>query len=468
MNVQEKGDAVTMSCDVLVLGGGLAGHVVALIASELGSTVTILEKTAEPGGSAVMSGGSFAFAGTDLQERQGIEDSPDALRQDMFSTGKNFNDPVMVDVYIREQLDAFEWLRGLGVSFDRVTLSSNQSRPRTHGTNAPRMFEAVRKAVLSKRAVTYVPNAPALRLMRNAGRVCGVRVAAGTEDKVFRAAKSVVIATGGFSRSDRLIRQFAPDLAPAAPLGGQGNTGDGIYMGMELGADLSDMGHVKGTFGTSLSGGGRPEKRLLLIALYRGAVVVNAEGERFADESISYKTIGDLCLKQPGAVSFQIFDSRIMAQSRADILVNDYRGALENGYIYEARTLEELARKAGIPAHRLVASIEAYNSDIRGGRDSRFGRSSLGNGVGEPVAIAAPPFYAFPCTTGLPSTYGGLRVDGNMRVLNVYEEPIPGLLAAGEVLGGFHGGGYISGASLAKTVISARVAGRTAAGANGR
>jgi fumarate reductase flavoprotein subunit len=460
---------VEISSDVLVLGGGLAGHVAALTASELGSTVTILEKTGAPGGSAVMSGGSFAFAGTDLQKAQGIEDSPEALREDMFSTGKNFNDPVMVDVYIREQLNAFEWLRGLGVSFDCVTLSSNQSRPRTHGTNAPRMFDVVRKAALAKKGVTFVPNTPAHRLTRDTGgRVCGVRVAAGSEDGMYRAAKSVIVATGGFTRGDRLIRLFAPELVPAAPLGGLGNTGDGIYMAMELGAGLSDMGHVKGTFGTSLSGGGTPEHRILLIALYRGAVVVNSEGERFVDESISYKAIGDLCLKQPGALGFQIFDSGIMAQSRADILVNDYRGALQNGYVYEADTLEQLARKVEIPIERFVASIETYNSDIRIGPDSRFGRSSLGNGVGKPVAIADPPFYAFPCTTGLPSTYGGLRVDASMRVLNVFEEPIHGLLAAGEVLGGFHGGGYISGASLAKTVISARVAGRTAAaGANG-
>lgn len=449
--------------DVVVLGGGLAGYTTAITAAEAGAHVALVEKTSEPGGSAVLSGGSFAFAGTPLQREQGIDDSPQRLRADLLDVGRHLNDPVLVDVYVTEQLAAFGWLRELGVRFDKVTLSSNQSRARTHGTNAPRMFSTLRGAAAKLPNIDYFFGAAAQRLTKDGGRVSGVTVSSVTGKggaMTLAARHGVVLATGGFSRSAQLIRAFAPSLIPAAPLGGEGNTGDGIRLAMALGADLVDMGHVKGTFGTSAATG--PEPQILLIAMYRGAVVVNCAGERFVDESLSYKSIGDECLKQPAAQGFQVFDARVMAQGRSDISVNDFRGALERGYVQQGSSLEEVATAAGIDAKGLVATITAYNEDVRAGRaDRAFGRTSLGHGVGEPSPLAEPPYYVYPCTTGIPSTYGGLRVDAAMRVIDVFGDPLEGLLAAGEVVGGFHGAGYISGSSLAKSVITGRVAGRT-------
>ncbi len=447
--------------DVIVIGGGLAGVTAGIAAADADARVLILEKTADPGGSARLSGGSFAFAGTDLQQQQGIDDSPDLLREDLLTVGEGRNDPELVDLYVAEQLAAYEWLREIGVPFERVSLSSNQSRPRTHGTNAPRMFEAVQDAATGHPNITFIMESGADRLLRSGNRVNGV-LAGGTAARELTAQSGVVLASGGFNRSKRLLQAFAPRFRDAPPLGGSGNTGDGILLGMALGADLVDMGYVKGTFGTSLPRDSAPP--ILLIAMYRGAVVVNVHGQRFVDESLSYKTIGDACLEQPGAVGFQVFDSHVMEQTRPDLTVNDFEGALERGYLQTADTVEDLAAKLRIDPPALADTISTYNADVRSGGDSRFGRSSLGNGVGEPPEVAAPPFYAYPCTTGLPSTYGGLHVDTAMRVIDVFEHPIPGLHAAGEVVGGFHGASYMSGSSLAKSVISGRVAGRCAAG----
>lgn len=449
--------------DVIVIGGGLAGVTAGITAGDAGARVLILEKTLHPGGSARLSGGSFAFAGTDLQREQGIDDTPELMREDLLAVGEGKNDPALVDLYVAEQLAAYKWLGKLGVPFERVSLSSNQSRPRTHGTNAPRMFEAVLAAATRHPNITFLVESGVHRLLRSGDRVTGALTggtAGGTSEREFTAASGVVLASGGFNRSQRLLQAFAPRFRDAPPLGGSGNTGDGILLGMALGADLVDMGYVKGTFGTSLPRDSAPP--ILLIAMYRGAVVVNVHGERFVDESVSYKKIGDACLEQPDALGCQVFDAQVMDQTRPDLTVNDFAGALERGYVQTADTLEDLAAKVGIDPAGLVDTINTYNTDVRAGIDSRFGRESLSNGVGEPPEVAVPPFYAYPCTTGLPSTYGGLRVDAALRVIDVFGNPIPGLLAAGEVVGGFHGASYMSGSSLAKSVISGRVAGRSA------
>src|SRR5947209_7804274 len=118
---------------VIVLGGGLAGYSAAYEAAERGARVLLVEKAPEPGGSTVRSGGSFAFAGTDLQAAQGIEDNPELLRQDLLQGGGSQTDPELVELYVSHQIEAYEWLRRLGVEFHEVTLSGNQSAPRSHG-----------------------------------------------------------------------------------------------------------------------------------------------------------------------------------------------------------------------------------------------------------------------------------------------------------------------------------------------
>lgn len=164
------------SWDVVVLGGGLAGFTAAITAAESGAHVAVVEKTSAHGGSAVLSGGSFAFAGTALQEEQGVGDSPQRLRDDLVEVGRHLNDPDLVDLYVSEQLDAFGWLREIGVPFDKVTLSSNQSRPRTHGTNASAMFDAVRLRAASMSNIDYLFDSRAERLTTEGQRVSGVKV----------------------------------------------------------------------------------------------------------------------------------------------------------------------------------------------------------------------------------------------------------------------------------------------------
>ena len=249
-------------------------------------------------------------------------------------------------------------------------------------------------------------------------------------------------------------------------MGGEGNTGDGLRMAWALGADLLDMGQAKGTFGAPVAAprpGTESRAPLLVSAMYRGAIVVNRGGVRFIDESVSYKLIGDRCLQQDGALAFQVFDQQVMDQSSPLPSVADYRGAFEAGLIRQAPTLAALAAGLGIDAQGLQATVERYNRACRGEANDEWGRRSLSTGFGRPTAVERAPFYGIACTTGLTSTYCGLRTDATARVIDVFERVIPGLYAVGELVGGFHGAAYMSGSSLGKGCVFGRIAAADAA-----
>jgi fumarate reductase flavoprotein subunit len=453
------------SFDVVVIGAGMAGHCAALEAAQRGARAVLLEKTGEYGGSTRMCGGAFAFAGTEIQKQLDIPDSAELLERDLLIAGKHRNDPALVHVYAEQQYDAYEWLMSLGLRFDQVSLSGSQSVPRNHSLDPVHAITLLHDLCLQA-GVVYQANAEAARLLTEGAdesrHVVGVVLKDGAR---ILARGGVVIATGGFSRSTEMVERFAPHLRDAKPMGGYGNTGDGLRMAWALGADLVDMGYAKGTFGapttTPLPGKEDIAPRLV-SAMYRGAIIVSADGRRFVNESISYKAIGDRCLEQPGAKAFQIFDQQVMDQSSPLPTVVDFRAALEAGLLQQADSVEALASGLGIDAAGLRRTVDAYNDAVNGKQADQFDRTSLSTGYGKPTRIERAPFYGLACTTGLTSTYCGLHTDTEARVLDVFGAPIPGLYATGEVMGGFHGETYMSGSSLAKGCIFGRLAARDA------
>jgi len=451
----------TRDADVVIVGGGLAGLCAAIAARKADRSTILIESSTTLGGSALLSGGSLVFAGTDLQADQEIEDSPGILREDLVRIGGRSADPALIDVYMAGQAEAYAWLRKLGVVFGKVTLSGNQSRPRSHGV-APAQLVEVLAAEAERLGVEIVRETKLSHLIKDGSLVTGVEADGPSGPYSIRAGRGVILATGGFSRSERALLTFAPRLVDSRPMSADGSRGDGIYAAMSVGADLSDMGNVKGTFGVSARHSLVPEPAILLIALYRGGIVVDGNGQRFVDESLSYKAIGDRCLSLPDALAYQIFDQTVMDQTDPAKTVNDFAGALKRGYVVQAGSIRELAERAGLDADALEQTVSDYNAAARGEKADAFGRGSLSAGYGELAAIETGPFYLYPSTTGLPSTYGGIRVDSDMNVRDVYGERVAGLWAAGELVGGFHGEGYMSGSSLGKSIIFGLRAGRKA------
>jgi Succinate dehydrogenase/fumarate reductase, flavoprotein subunit len=446
--------------DVVVAGGGLAGASAAAAAAERGASVLLLEKNPAPGGSTVLSSGLNAYAGTDEQAAAGIADDAELLRRDLLETGGHRNEASLVDAYCREQLATYRWLRGHGVAFGAPLAAAGQSVPRSHPVDTAAMIETLLR-VAGSHGAEIRHRCAARRLELSGGRVTGLRVADRDGAEHLVEAGAVVLATGGFSRSPALIERFAPRMAKAIKAGGSGSTGDGLLMACKVGAGLADLPYIKATFGV-FPWPSPAEEGHGLLAVYKGAIAVNGHGERFTDESLPYKEIGDACLAQPEGIAFQIFDAPVLDTANPDVPIYDFEPRLRAGQFQRAGTLPELADLLGIPGAALQATVDDYNARIAAGEPDRFGRRTLSGGVGERKPIDTPPFYGYPCTAVLLATYGGITVDAEARVLDVFGDPIPGLYAAGEVTGGFHGAGYVTGTSLGKSAIFGRVAGITA------
>ena len=145
------------------------------------------------------------------------------------------------------------------------------------------------------------------------------------------------------------------------PYGGVGNTGDGLRMAWMLGAGLADIGHVAGTYGQHADT--TDDEHELLTANYLGAILVNARGERFADESESYKVLGSAVLGQPGRMAYQVFDSVVRARSKPGVPLSDMERIEELGHLVSAPTIAALEHKLGIPAGRLERTVAAVQRE---------------------------------------------------------------------------------------------------------
>jgi len=449
------------SVDVVVVGGGLAGHVAALTAAEAGASVCLLEKEPRLGGSTAMSGGFFAFAGTDEQGARGIEDSDATLRADLVASAEPAGDAPLIDRYVDRQLDVYEWLKSIGTTFSTVQLSAAQTVARSHLTSPRALLTRLADRLHASTHVSVREACAVDDLVVLDGRVAGVITKSGRGTEILDCNRGVILTTGGFSRSRRLLETFAPRQISAIPYGGAGCTGDGLLMAWKLGADMADLGYVSSSYGshplTTI------EQHELLSAYYKGAIMVNRLGRRFIDESLSYKVLGDVVLEQPEGLAFQVFDSAVRQRSEPGVPLNDISALEEKGRILVADTLEGLARTMEVPPDALIATVSAYNDAIKQGTADPFGRTGLCNGVGSRLAVAAAPFYAYPAKSLMTTTYAGPRVTQDAEVLRVDGSVIDGLYAAGEVMGGFHGRSYMTGTGLGKAAVFGRIAGAKAA-----
>ncbi len=399
----------------------------------------LLEREATLGGNSRISAGLVALAGTPQQRAAGVADDGTQLFDDLRATGGQANDAALVRAYAAGQDALAAWFGRGGIEFTGLERGAGQSVPRAHQTDAGAALERLARDAAAA-GVTVRTGARVRRL-----RLGPEGIALEGDGAPATTARAVVLATGGFAHSDALLDVFAPSQKAALRVGTPGCQGDGLRMGWALGADLRDMGSIKGTFGAHADSRGCDYHALL--AFYMGGIVVDRTGRRFVNEEQPYKLLGEACLHRPGAAAFQIFDAGVMARSDPAVPLCDPARQLAAGRVTKAVSWEALATACGIDGAGLVRTVDDYNRGVADGRDA-WGRRGLNNGKGALVPLRQPPFYAFPCGTALLATYCGLRIDPAGQVLDVFGAPIAGLFAAGEVAGGFHGTAYMTGATL--------------------
>lgn len=450
--------------DIVIAGAGGAGIAAAIEAADLKANVLVLEK--QPvieDSSSSLCGGVYTFAGTDFQEKKGIKDSNDLFFNDLMKVGLQKNDEKLVRVYVDNQLDTYKWMTGFGVKWIGVEALAGMSVPRGHVTDPVDALQVLKKTA-EKKGAEFMFETPVTGLITDAEKkVIGVTAKSKGKSLRIKAKKGVLLASGGFGRDPKRLATIDPRLPQVVPVVGPGHTGDGINMAEQLGAYLRDIEYVKPTFGIYYTS---KENSGLMMLFYSGAIIVNKEGKRFIDESMSYKDLGKASLNQTEGIGIQVFDQKIY-----DVGVEKAKGLRADKALWgldetrkkrliQANTIEELAKKLSINPIVLKQTVDTYNKGVAAGKDPEFGRVAIAGGAGKITAIDTPPFYAYISKSLLPGTYGGIVVDENMQVLN-RQGKIPGLYGAGEVVGGFHGASYMSGTAVGKAVIFGRVAART-------
>ncbi|MEM9970321.1 MAG: FAD-dependent tricarballylate dehydrogenase TcuA, partial [Pseudomonadota bacterium] len=308
-------------------------------------------------------------------------------------------------------------------------------------------------------------------LIEKDGRVAGVKV--GGEEI---AADAVILACGGFEASDALrASHIGPDWSVAKVRGTPHNTGDGLRMAYALGAQR--YGKFDGCHATpmdlhmkdfgNLDLPPKERKNYRKICYFLG-VMLNARGDRFVDEGINFRNytyaqFGRAVLEQPGHFAWQVFDSKVF-----DLLYGEYH--FDDASFVTADTLEDLAAKLeGVDTAAALATLRAYNEAVDDSTEFDPTRLDGKSTQGLPLAksnwaqrIDQAPFRAYPVTGGITFTYGGLKIDGEGRVLREDQSPIPGLHACGELVGGVFYGGYPGGSGLTSGTVFGYRAGKGA------
>ncbi|MEJ8570028.1 FAD-dependent oxidoreductase [Microbaculum marinum] len=453
---------VPASADVIVVGCGAAGLSAAIEAADLGADVLVLESQPAPAGSTRLSAGYAVFCETDLQPGPANE-----LYEDLLHAHHGDHDEALALKYVEAAPSAYRRLVDLGVTFAGTFQFAHMRRPWAHEIESVDLHGGAELGLRLERAarergIRILTSVRARRLICDeSGRVVGVNVERTGGAPEIGASTGVVLASGGFTRNTRLIGNYgAPGTESILPITGAGSLGDGLVMALARGADTAYM-----AAGVAPTGPADPRTGKGAMLIYSGAVILNRSGRRFCDESGLYNDISWAGLKQPGTQIFQIYDAAIRQAHRDTMLGRTLKGYDE----FQAGSLTELMHlleaDSGLDADAALESIERYNGHVDAGVDPDFGRNHLVGHSGTPRKIAAPPYYGIVTVPGTTHFNGGLKIDPEMRVIDVFGHPIAGLFAAGEVTGGFHGRGYLSGTHVGMALIFGQLAGRNVCGA---
>ncbi len=484
--------------DVIVVGGGNAALCAALSAREQGASVLVLERAPEEqrGGNSAYTGGGFRMVHDGLETvRSVVPDlsegeivntdfgrySAEDYLDDLGRVTQWYCDPDLAETLVRQSTETVQWLHGRGVRFvprfGRYAFK-HEGRFKFFGGTVVEaagggrgLVQAEYKAA-EKHGVAIRYGARAVALLRSGNGVQGVRIEVdGVEEEL--AAGAVVLASGGFEANrEWRTRYLGPGWDMAKVRGTRYNTGDGIRMALDVGAQpygqwsgchsvsweryAPDFGELDRPITASRNG-------------YPFSIMVNARGERFVDEgadfrNYTYAKYGRIVLEQPGSFAWHVFDSQVQ-----HLLHEEYRtkGATK----VQADTLEELvARMEDVDAPRFLRTVREFNAAIA--RDVPFnpnvkdGRCTRGLAIDKSnwaLALEKPPFVAYAVTCGITFTFGGLKIDTRGHVLDIADRPIAGLYAAGELVGGLFYFNYPGSSGLMAGSVFGRIAGRQAA-----
>ncbi len=483
---------------VVVVGGGNAAFAAAVAARESGADVSLLERAPEPlrGGNSRFTAGAMrvVYDGVDdLKQLMPDLTATEIARTDFgsYSSADFYEDlgrvtrwrcdPTLAERLVEDSFPTLAWMRGHGMRF--LPLYGRQSfevdgRVRFWGGltveawgGGPGLVDAWRDVALAL-GVRVHYECRAIGLELRSGHIDGVRVRQRRDESTIHA-DAVVLASGGFEANAAWrARYLGPGWDLARVRGTRFNTGDGIRMATDIGA--ATRGHWSGChavgwdmnapeFGDLAVGDGFQKHS------YPFGILVNARGERFVDEgadfrNYTYARYGAEVLAQPGQFAWQVFDAKVKHLLRDEYRIKQVTRVVAD----DLPTL--VARMQNVDARGFLAMAAAFNAavDISTPFNPtvKDGRAALGLAVPKSnwaSPLDTPPFEAYGITCGITFTFGGLAVDADAQVLDEDGAPMPGLYAAGELVGGLFYHNYPGGTGLTSGAVFGRIAGKRAA-----
>jgi tricarballylate dehydrogenase len=486
--------------DVIVVGAGNAAACAALAVRENGASVIMLEAAPieDCGGNSRYTGGLMrvVYNGVDdlaqlipdlTEEEKKTHDfgsyTAEAYYDDMGRITQYSTDPDLCEILISRSFETLVWMCKKGVrfqpSYGRQSYKIDDKRFKFWGGLAAEtwgggegLVENEHKAC-EREGIKIFYETPAVALITDEdGRVLGVRAKHKGKNVEIRS-QAVVLACGGFESSAEMrARYLGPGWDLAKVRGTRYNTGQGIKMALDAGA--MPYGHWSGCHSVGWDMNAPPFGDLAVgdqfqKHSYPWGIMVNARGERFVDEgadfrNYTYAKYGRVILEQPGMFAWQVFDKKIIP-----VLRDEYR--IKQVTKVRADTLEELVKKLeGVNAENCLREIQEYNKAVRTEvpfnmaiKDGRCTEGLKINKSNWANRIDEPPFEAYAVTCGVTFSFGGVKVSNSAEVEDTAGKPIPGLYAAGELVGGIFYHNYPGGTGLTSGSVFGKLAGTSAA-----
>ncbi|CAK5266844.1 unnamed protein product [Mycena citricolor] len=442
----------------IVIGGGLAGLSAAHTLLERGQTVLLLDKKPSLGGNSVKASSGINGVYTKAQKDAGVVDSVDAFAADTTTSAGSLAQPDLIAALTGSSAAAISWLTDtFGVDLSIVARLGGQSAARTHrdkgGAPGYAITGALMKALEAAGAakVTIVKNARVVKLVESSDRVVGVEYEVGGETKTAEGS-GVILATGGYAASfspGSLLATHRPDLLALSTTNGDHATGDGISLATSLAALPAgtihlDQVQVHPTGFVDPKDPGARTKFLAAEALRgAGGLLIDKDGRRFVDEMEKRDVV---------TAAMQRIEQAGQGPIRLLLGVGDFY--VFKGLMKPYPNAESFSLDTGVPLANLLATFAAHGAGNDPFGKTVFHNASYSADEALHVAITTPVVHY---------TMGGLTVDPEARVLSDKDRaPIPGLWAAGEVIGGVHGSNRLAGSSLLEAVVFGRIAGKCA------
>ena len=484
--------------DVVIVGAGNAALCAAMAARENGANVLVLEKAAEEerGGNSYFTAGGFRFCHTGIDDvcEDVLPDLSDAEREQielplhdrqffydtLMKVTRHQSDEDMAWQLIDGSRPAMKWLRGHGVRF--IPMFGRQSflvdgkhkfyggvNIEAVGGGAGLVEAEIKRVAQIGCEIRYSTGATRL-IQDRSRRVTGMEVRGpdGYEEIQTRA---VVLACGGFeSNPEMRVRYLGAGWDLCRVRGTRHNTGDGIQMAIDIGA--RPYGNWSGCHSVAWdisapAYGVREIGDNFQKHSYPWGIMVNVNGERFVDEgedvrNHTYVKFGREIMGQPYRTCIQIFDQKTIPLLRDEYRIRQVTKATAN-------SLAELAAELEINGPALEATVAEFNAACKPGDfdpsvlDGVHTEGLNPNKTNWALTIDEPPYEGYVTTTGITFTFGGLRINKDGEVQDLSDRSIPGLYAAGELVGGLFYENYPGGSGLMAGSVFGKLAGESAA-----